>query len=80
MADPGFCLRSTVLGLAALIVTPYPMSRLWELSEGQKNTALRMDQFVSSRDFSGAVLVARDGHVLFQRAYGMANREHEVCG
>jgi CubicO group peptidase (beta-lactamase class C family) len=37
-----------------------------------------MDQFVSSRDFSGVVLVARDGHALFQKAYGLANREHDV--
>jgi len=40
--------------------------------------AQQMDQFVSSRDFSGVVLVARNGHVLFQRAYGLANREHGV--
>jgi CubicO group peptidase (beta-lactamase class C family) len=37
-----------------------------------------MNEFVSSRDFSGVVLVARNGHVLFQKAYGMANREHDV--
>ncbi len=29
-------------------------------------------------DFSGAVLVARDGRPLFRRAYGLANREHDV--
>jgi CubicO group peptidase (beta-lactamase class C family) len=28
--------------------------------------------------FSGAVLVARDGRPLFRRAYGLANREHDV--
>lgn len=37
-----------------------------------------MDEFVSSRDFSGVVLVARNGQVLFEKAYGMANREHSV--
>jgi CubicO group peptidase (beta-lactamase class C family) len=28
--------------------------------------------------FSGAVLVARDGRPLFRRAYGVANREHDI--
>ena len=43
----------------------------------QDGTARQMDQSVCSRDFSGAALVARGGHVLFQKAYGMANREHD---
>jgi len=37
-----------------------------------------MDQIASSRDFGGVVLVARNGHVLFQEAYGLANREHDA--
>ena len=28
--------------------------------------------------FSGSVLIARDGKVLFSRGYGMANAEHDV--
>lgn len=29
-------------------------------------------------EFSGAVLVARDGHVIFENAYGLANREGRI--
>ncbi len=29
-------------------------------------------------DFSGAVLVARDGRILYQRAFGMANLEWQI--
>ncbi len=31
--------------------------------------------YVHNGDFSGSVLVARDGHILFQKSYGMANHE-----
>jgi CubicO group peptidase (beta-lactamase class C family) len=33
---------------------------------------------VTMRDFSGVVLVARDGHVLVRRAYGLASQELQV--
>jgi CubicO group peptidase (beta-lactamase class C family) len=50
---------------------------------GQQAVAQRMDHIVRARaeagQFSGAVLVARDGQVLFDKAYGMANREWEVA-
>ena len=45
----------------------------------QTKAAQQMDEFVSARDFSGVVLVARKGQVLFQKAYGLANREHGVA-
>src|SRR5262249_44191118 len=35
-------------------------------------------EFMSNRDFSGVVLMARDGRVLFEKAYGLANRELTV--
>lgn len=42
----------------------------------------RMDQIVRAAaeagDFSGAVLVARDGEILLDRGYGLANREWDV--
>jgi CubicO group peptidase (beta-lactamase class C family) len=76
MAKLGSCLRPTALGLAVLAATLSPTFRLPDQPQRQDGTARHMDQFVSSRVFSGAVLVARTGHVLFQKAYGMANREH----
>ena len=45
----------------------------------QNQRVQKMDGFVRSHDFSGVVLVARNGHVLFQKAYGLANREHGVA-
>ncbi len=55
------------------------LSQVASFSESsQQSVAQRMDQFVNSRDFTGVVLVARDGNVLFQKAYGSANREHDV--
>jgi CubicO group peptidase (beta-lactamase class C family) len=78
MADVGTCLRITALGLAVLAATRSPAFCHSDQSQDHDDVAQHMDQFVSSRDFSGAVLVARDGRVLFQKAYGLANREHEV--
>ena len=37
-----------------------------------------MDARVKRDHFSGSVLIARDGKVLFSRGYGMANLEHDV--
>jgi CubicO group peptidase (beta-lactamase class C family) len=63
---------------ALLVATLLQASSLSGRAEDQDNIAGRMDQFISSKGFSGAVLVARDGHVLFQKAYGLANRENDV--
>ena len=34
--------------------------------------------YVHNDDFSGSILVARDGHILFQKSYGMANHEWNI--
>jgi CubicO group peptidase (beta-lactamase class C family) len=38
-----------------------------------------LSNLVKSESFSGQALVAKDGKVIFERAYGMANREHDVA-
>ncbi len=52
------------------------------LPAGAANFAVRLDEtvqpHVAANDFSGAVLVACRGAVLFERAYGFANREWEI--
>ncbi len=78
MADLASCLRSAALGLVVLVPMLSPVSSLSDRAQNQDGAARRMDQFLSARDFSGVVLVARDGRVLFQKAYGFANREHSV--
>lgn len=40
--------------------------------------SLRVDGLARDDEFSGAVLVARDGRVLFRRAYGLADRKHTI--
>jgi D-alanyl-D-alanine carboxypeptidase len=35
-------------------------------------------RMVAADQFSGAVLIAKDGHVLFSRAYGLADRERKI--
>ena len=44
--------------------------------------ASRVEQYMAARvsrdHFSGAILIARDGRVLFSQGYGMANIEHDV--
>ncbi len=37
-----------------------------------------MENLQHREAFSGAVLLARDGKILFARGYGMANLEHDV--
>lgn len=80
MGNSDSSLRLTALGLivALLVATPPRTSSLSDRSQDQDKAARQMDQFVSSRGFGGVVLVAREGHVLFQKAYGLANREHDV--
>ena len=48
------------------------------VSNQSGNVAKLADGFLSEREFSGVVLVARNGRVLFEKAYGLANRELAV--
>ena len=73
-------LRSLRLGsfVAALIVAT--------LASAQQvvppTVALQIDEVMQShataQDFSGSALVARDGHILYQRAFGYANLEWKI--
>ena len=52
------------------------------LSAQQKHTGAMIDSYlrpyIQSDNFSGAVLVATSGKVIFQRAYGFADREQKI--
>jgi CubicO group peptidase (beta-lactamase class C family) len=60
------------VALAALIL-------IFSCSLAAQITAARFDRqvqaYVRNHDFSGSVLLAKDGRVLFQKSYGMANYE-----
>ncbi|WP_152394524.1 serine hydrolase domain-containing protein [Paenibacillus guangzhouensis] len=44
----------------------------------QQKFSDRMHQFAEDNHFSGTVLAAREGEILYQEAFGLANRELEV--
>jgi CubicO group peptidase (beta-lactamase class C family) len=46
-------------------------SQAWSLDSQQLDTALT--ELADKNDFNGVVLVAKDGQVIFEKAYGMAN-------
>ena len=54
-----------------------------QLTAGEDRTIAdleaRMRDAASNDQFAGTVLVARDGHVLFRKAYGLADREQGIA-
>ncbi len=60
----------------ALAISPSPAR---PADTRDESVAAKVDQYVKPyvdmRDFSGAILIARDGQVLVRKAYGMANFE-----
>jgi hypothetical protein len=59
-----------------LVLCLIPPARALELTTSLEEY---MDACVRVRHFSGAVLVSRDGLVLFSKGYGLANAEHQVA-
>ncbi|HTX60591.1 MAG TPA: serine hydrolase domain-containing protein, partial [Verrucomicrobiae bacterium] len=51
------------------------------MSQGELVAALRdrAQQLAGAGAFSGAVLLAKDGRPIFEQAYGLADREHDVA-
>ena len=47
-------------------------------ADALKALAAHADELARDDEFSGAVLVAKDGRVLFRRAYGLADRKRRV--
>jgi D-alanyl-D-alanine carboxypeptidase len=67
-----------------LPVTPEParavnlvLHRMTE-ADALKALAARADRLAGEDEFSGAVLVAKDGRLLFSRAYGSADRDQRI--
>jgi len=57
-----------------------PQSQAEETANGPvaKKAEAYLQVHVDNHDFSGSVLMARDGKILFSKAYGFANREWDV--
>jgi CubicO group peptidase (beta-lactamase class C family) len=69
-----------ILGIhAQAIARPAELS-LPRLSEAELVSSLRgrIEKAVSADEFSGAVLIAKNGKPIFTHAYGLADREHDV--
>jgi D-alanyl-D-alanine carboxypeptidase len=47
-------------------------------ADALKALSARADKLAHEDEFSGAVLVAKDNHVLFRHAYGLANRKQRI--
>ena len=66
----------------SLILTLLVVSLRCSARHGDAELASRIDRIMQTRvaagDFSGSVLVARHGHVIYERGFGMANREWNV--
>ncbi|HKX32160.1 MAG TPA: serine hydrolase [Blastocatellia bacterium] len=71
-------IRSIITGLLVLSV----LALVFAVKPQAQDLASKIDEYMSAlakqERFSGSVLVARDGKVLFSRGYGMANLEFEV--
>lgn len=64
-------LRATLrFGWAALL-----LCSAWLAAQTTPRFDRLVQPYVHNGDFSGSVLVAKDGHVVFQKSYGMANHE-----
>jgi len=48
-------------------------------ADALKALAARADRLAGDDEFSGAVLIAKDGRVLFSRAYGIADRDRRIA-
>jgi CubicO group peptidase (beta-lactamase class C family) len=64
--------------LVALVTPPVSSARQKPLEAAE----VRIDQIMQARaakgDFSGTVLVAREGHIVYERAFGFANQEWRI--
>ncbi len=62
-----------VLAASILLLAPFLAAQA-----GATRFDRQVQAYVRNGDFSGSILVAKDGRVLFQKSYGMANHEWEI--
>ena len=72
-------MRNTLLSVVILcLASPSVVSPKQSADNLTAKAAAYMEELQHLGGFSGIVLLARDGKILFARAYGMANLEHDV--
>ncbi len=72
---------SAGLGSAQVVVKPGPPREAAKIStkELTDNLEKYLDELFAKDEFSGVVLLAKDGNPLFQKAYGLASKEFGVA-
>jgi D-alanyl-D-alanine carboxypeptidase len=71
-------LACSACGTAATTVSSTVAAQAQADSGFVKELRTHLEATVAADQFSGAVLVIRDGHTLFERAYGLADRERGI--
>ena len=65
-----------------LLAIPFVMALCTSASNAQSPIATAIDAYlqpyIASGNFAGAVLVEKSGKLIFERAYGLADREHRI--
>src|SRR5687768_923191 len=59
------------------ILLLFEQTGLAQSSKSQKIDAL-MKPFAQANQFSGAVLAAEEGKIIYEKAFGLANAEHKI--
>jgi len=73
---PGESTSSLIISLIVLLIL-CPSGLLFAQSKTDKISSL-MDSYCKYRRFNGAILIAENGDILFQKGYGFANFEAQV--
>ena len=71
--QPSAIVSAPPAAATAVLATPTPRPTLASQVDAY------LGPLVTAGQFSGAVLIARDGQVLLRQGYGLANREHDVA-
>ena len=80
--SPAAYVRRAGMFVCGSLLLALPHGALADRPSPQELTS-KIDQYMAARvgrgDFSGTVLLAKNGQILFCRGYGMANIEHDVA-
>ncbi len=64
----------SVMTLAFLLLSP----AIFGQNEASKEIDSYLQPFVSAKQFSGVILATKDGKVIYEKAFGLANAEHKI--
>ncbi len=71
--------RLLALTLAFALSSPVRAGGELDVESLRRAVDRYIEPYLATGNFSGSILIARDGRVLYKAAYGLANREHDVA-